>query len=1192
MSEADWKRPHRCLAAQHAALVVLAGVVVVLVSWLQHLSSVEPSLSWLLLYVLLYTVLDLIRISFTSGSVVSLSFPIVLNAVLVDSKRSDAILIVAIGSLLSEWLHASLFRHMTQQHALRRAVLYASHYAVAGYCAGAAFRLLHKTAADQAIEDWLAVVAYALVYGFVSRIVLWPHDWWVKHLLASDEEQLPRAQVLLTVLVLMPIPVMLNYLYDLVEGRARLVVYFLPLLFLALLLLGRSFAEGEVENAKARTLKLARAQIKSPPNLAELTRNALIGAGRLVEYQCGAMYSYEDDVESFHLRGYRRVDGSVETYKLRGRQKTASGTETPVAEWPETVKLRHGFLGEVADQGAPQVAFGRTELAADGSPYLSTDTALLALPLYANRPDGGEGKGDEAGREMIGLLVLARPRELFTLTERDKAQALTEILGSTLRTVLTLESQLQSLYDEIDRFSQPDIVQQALNDLIRLDVDVPGFIGAVCEKSLETNLRVAVRSVVDGPGKDVPLAPSPKVLREIYQEVRGQTEDMPELSPEIMSKLQTVTSAVSVGFTLRSQWPNHARGSEYKDLYHILLRILDTTTVPEIIAQDPAIATTMGSLKRSSVIARDQIGAQLEHLRAIIELLGEADAADADARIGFFNDALRLVEATKRSVRAEVSPPERFVLLKIATTWQTVITNALFAAREGGAELAMRLSVNRALLRREITVQLRLENRGAGLATGVVAEIQPSGDYEIGERGRVELGVLPAGDSRDLDFQVKPCGGCEALRLEFLVTYRDRDRREKEEVFADRLDLRGGLAAFKEIGNPYVAGRPLGRGSPLFFGREDVFRFIRRNLASKARGEQTLLLIGERRTGKTSIVKQLPERLKDEPYVHVYFDCQGIADPGMAGFFTQLSMAIARGLSEAGFSINSLPLDELRSLPQYVFEAQFLPQVWQCIGPRSLLLVIDEFGALEARVQEGQLEPVVFDYLRSLIQSQKKVASVFVGTHRVEELSADYQSVLFNIAKPKRISFLDRESAIRLIEEPVRPYGVAYDDLALEEILRLTAGHPYFLQLICDCLMEHCNDLRRNYVTIQDVRDVRDEIVALGRQHVIFIWQESSPAEKAALAALASLLQSRHEVMASDIVELLTKRIGSLTDHMPFDLWTITQALERLSNREIVQEADNPGEDPHYVFTAFLYCELVSRYRSLNKVVPELIKEG
>ena len=49
--------------------------------------------------------------------------------------------------------------------------------------------------------------------------------------------------------------------------------------------------------------------------------------------------------------------------------------------------------------------------------------------------------------------------------------------------------------------------------------------------------------------------------------------------------------------------------------------------------------------------------------------------------------------------------------------------------------------------------------------------------------------------------------------------------------------------------NPYIAGNPI-TGSEMFFGRQDVFRFIRETLVGRYQ-DNAIVLYGGRRTGKT-----------------------------------------------------------------------------------------------------------------------------------------------------------------------------------------------------------------------------------------------------------------------------------------------------------------------------------------------------
>ena len=70
--------------------------------------------------------------------------------------------------------------------------------------------------------------------------------------------------------------------------------------------------------------------------------------------------------------------------------------------------------------------------------------------------------------------------------------------------------------------------------------------------------------------------------------------------------------------------------------------------------------------------------------------------------------------------------------------------------------------------------------------------------------------------------------------------------------------------------NPYIAGNPVG-GSPAFVGRETILRSVLRMLENP--GENAIVLYGQRRIGKTSVLQELVQRLRSGgPYHPLYFD--------------------------------------------------------------------------------------------------------------------------------------------------------------------------------------------------------------------------------------------------------------------------------------------------------------------------------
>ena len=86
--------------------------------------------------------------------------------------------------------------------------------------------------------------------------------------------------------------------------------------------------------------------------------------------------------------------------------------------------------------------------------------------------------------------------------------------------------------------------------------------------------------------------------------------------------------------------------------------------------------------------------------------------------------------------------------------------------------------------------------------------------------------------------------------------------------------------------NPYVAGAPV-TDQRMFFGREDVFTWIEQNIGGQF-SENMLVIHGQRRVGKTSVLKQLGNYLPDN-YIPVFFDFQGRTHTTISNFLYRLA---------------------------------------------------------------------------------------------------------------------------------------------------------------------------------------------------------------------------------------------------------------------------------------------------------------
>jgi hypothetical protein len=245
--------------------------------------------------------------------------------------------------------------------------------------------------------------------------------------------------------------------------------------------------------------------------------------------------------------------------------------------------------------------------------------------------------------------------------------------------------------------------------------------------------------------------------------------------------------------------------------------------------------------------------------------------------------------------------------------------------------------------------------------------------------------------------------------------------------------------------------------------------------------------------------------------------------------------------------------------------------------------LFDEFEELERAVQSNRLDASIFGYLRHLIQHTLNLSFIFCGTHRLEELTADYWNVLFNISLYQRVSYLPEEEAMRLVTEPVESFGMQYDDLALDKIWRVTAGHPYFLQLLCHSLVNQHNRTQRNYLTIAEVNTALEEILTAGEAHFIYLWTESTSEERMVLVAISRAIPLTGSVQAVQVVDYLAER------GVQVERKAIRDAMHRLVLREILKTEEMvTGGESVFHWQLGLLGLWVEKYISLGRVLDEV----
>jgi hypothetical protein len=347
---------------------------------------------------------------------------------------------------------------------------------------------------------------------------------------------------------------------------------------------------------------------------------------------------------------------------------------------------------------------------------------------------------------------------------------------------------------------------------------------------------------------------------------------------------------------------------------------------------------------------------------------------------------------------------------------------------------------------------------------------------------------------------------------------------------------------FRRIENPYLPGMPLEPGSPLFVGRQAIFRFLRSALSASAQSN-VVVLFGERRIGKTSILKQLQVTL-GEQFCPVFIDTQGLLVDTVPLFLYQLAYHTFKSLRSYGVVRDLPPVEEFARAPGLVYDQ--LAEAARDAQERKLLVIFDEFDDLQYKVSSGLLPLRVFDHLRHLMQHLPNCAFVLSGTHRIQDLAGDYWSFLFNLALHRRIRTLGEASAMDLIKQPMARAGAICEDLAAAKVCALTGGHPYLTQLACHMLIEQCNEEQRLVVEAEHVEEVGRELLRWGETHLKYWWDTASPAERAALAVAAESAEAAETLTAEGVARRL-EAAGAVLDAA-----ALHGALERLAEHDLL----------------------------------------
>jgi len=381
----------------------------------------------------------------------------------------------------------------------------------------------------------------------------------------------------------------------------------------------------------------------------------------------------------------------------------------------------------------------------------------------------------------------------------------------------------------------------------------------------------------------------------------------------------------------------------------------------------------------------------------------------------------------------------------------------------------------------------------------------------------------------------------------------------------------------------------------MFYGRDDVFNFIRDNLCTTPH-PAPLAILGPRRIGKTSLLKQLPVRM-DDCVAPVYVDCQSFGmDPGMPAFFSRLGEQIRRGLENLPWvDLSGLPSLEPAAMgdaPAMYFLETFMHAVYAALGDRSLALCLDEFEALEETVRRGRLDVGALDFLGQLVAAEEQIVCILSGVRDLDALAPAgwVEAGLLEDFRAYQLGTLPETLARRLIEEPPAMFGVHYTPRAVVALLDATGCHPYLLQLLCAELIKIRNEARRNELTHHDVREAVNRVVDERRGD--FFWATLSSYHQAALIAACQVCHDGEHLSVQFSAAEVEQRMLAL-GFAPYE-WPLSVAalLRDLTFQQLLREEVDDDGMRCYRLAFQMLSDWVRRNKSVDLIMEAMHGAG
>lgn len=339
----------------------------------------------------------------------------------------------------------------------------------------------------------------------------------------------------------------------------------------------------------------------------------------------------------------------------------------------------------------------------------------------------------------------------------------------------------------------------------------------------------------------------------------------------------------------------------------------------------------------------------------------------------------------------------------------------------------------------------------------------------------------------------------KATSIDVVCNYKKRNQ-EEPTVVKEQLTLRlYSEEEFEPIPNPY---EKLANGGPvtdtsMFYGRNEFVERITEAIIKS--DSKQVVIYGQKRSGKSSVLYHLKKSLEatDKTFCITFSIGDIFETLTSATFFYKILSLIDEELENMSFDGKEVP--EFKIPPYSEFKDQPNPadsfrkeikkfkrdcsliESWK---DKKLVVMIDEFTYIYTAIKEQKVSDAIMKQWKAITQNEDSTfSSVLVGQDVFPMFKDEFPNE-FGVTQDERLTYLSKDDAIRLIEEPIGKTKTNRNRFiadAIDTIIDYTSCNPYYIQIFCARLVSEMNRKKYIEVTSADIKEIADSFIYGGQ---------------------------------------------------------------------------------------------------------------